>query len=80
MSGVQCKCGLFMANAGFVVATRGLDPYLKSVIGDCSRCGPDSEATREGDGGWAWCWDAWSPEIDQVADQMLAEVVGGLRP
>ena len=63
MSGVKCRCGRFLARPRASAATRGegynFTVYLADVRGDCSRCGPDTQAAREGDAMWWWDWDAW---------------------
>ena len=60
-AGIQCRCGRFLANARALSDTRGegysWTRFLSDVRGDCSRCGTDAEAAREG---WWWAWDAWT--------------------
>lgn len=60
MSGIQCRCGRFLANVFARSAAKGegysWHEYLADVRGNCSRCGPDSQAAPEG---WWWSWDAW---------------------
>ena len=61
MSGVQCKCGRFLAKP-YAKCDSGGEGYawhmfLADVRGDCKRCGPDVQAMR-GEGWW-WSWDAW---------------------
>jgi hypothetical protein len=58
-AGIQCKCGRFLAHATARAAAHHYGAYLADVRGDCSRCGPDSQATTEGDAWW-WSWDAWN--------------------
>ena len=63
MTGIQCKCGRFLANARALSGASGegyaFHVFLADVRGDCSRCGPDTQAAREGQNCWWWSWDAW---------------------
>ena len=60
MAGIQCRCGRFLAKPHATCATNEWgDWHLDDVRGDCSRCGPDVQADREGDNIWWWSWDAW---------------------
>ena len=60
MSGVQCKCGRFLAKPRAVCDSEGegytWHMFLSDVRGDCKRCGPGVQAAP---GGWWWSWDAW---------------------
>lgn len=68
---IQCACGRFLANTRYWVTVSGFDAHLSDVRGDCSRCGPDVQASRTGDDTWWWSWDAWTPGIDELADHLL---------
>jgi hypothetical protein len=65
MSGIQCGCGRFLADAHAVIGIRFMDPYIHDVRGDCSRCGPDVPATHEGEAWW-FDWDAWDIDEDKL--------------
>lgn len=62
MAGVQCKCGRFLAKPRALCDSGGegysFHIFLSDVRGDCKRCGPDVQASREGECWW-WSWDAW---------------------
>jgi len=60
-----------LAKPQAIVGVQFLDPYLKEVRGDCSRCGPDVVAGE----GWWNCWDYWSG-LDEVYEQMLSDPQG----
>ena len=68
MSGIQCKCGRFLANVQATSGTAGegysWHEFLADVRGDCKRCGPDVQARRSedafGDSAWWWSADAWT--------------------
>jgi hypothetical protein len=64
MRAIQCQCGRFLANPR-AKSSRTLDPYLADVRGDCSRCGPDVQASKHDDAWW-WSWDAWKWPADVV--------------
>jgi hypothetical protein len=61
MSGIQCECGRFLARPRAISDMSGegygFHIFLSDVRGDCSRCGSNSQAAREG---WWWSWDAWN--------------------
>jgi len=63
MNGIQCRCGRYLAKA-HAIAGRSPGDYgdwcLADVRGDCSRCGTDVQAGREGDMCWWWAWDVWN--------------------
>ena len=62
---IQCKCGRFLGKPRAVATTNEWgDWHLHDVLGNCSRCGPDSQATHEGDMAWWWNWDVWTWPAD----------------
>jgi hypothetical protein len=65
MSGIQCGCGRFLANAHAVIGVGGIgDFYISDVRGDCSRCGKDVGAGHEGETWW-FSWDYWDINEDE---------------
>lgn len=66
MSGIQCRCGRFLARPRATADSAGegysWHMFLADVRGDCSRCGPNAQAMRPGVGRdtWWWSWDAWN--------------------
>jgi hypothetical protein len=64
MSGVQCKCGRYLAAArpvlGYYPESASYiagEAYIADVVGDCSRCGPGVQAHEDD---WHHSWDAWN--------------------
>ena len=72
MAGIKCKCGRFLAKPRATSDQAGegysWHEFLADVRGDCSRCGPDVQASREGEAWW-WDADAWN-RPDSLADAL----------